>query len=106
MNIGLHLDDPQGWNGYAYGRNNPLKYVDPDGNDYRVCQVDENGKEFNCGVVQSNDKNNTEPFEQYAQSQGWYTQGSTLYDSTETKSALPLGSMVPRKELMQRLPNS
>ena len=59
-----------------------------------------------ASVVQSNDKNNTEPFEQYAQSQGWYTQGSTLYDSTETKSALPLGSMVPRKELMQRLPNS
>jgi RHS repeat-associated protein len=33
----MHMDDPQSWNGYAYGRNNPLKYVDPDGNNYHVC---------------------------------------------------------------------
>jgi RHS repeat-associated protein len=26
-----NLVDPQRWNRYAYGRNNPLKYVDPDG---------------------------------------------------------------------------
>lgn len=32
-----HMDDPQSWNGYAYGRNNPLKYTDPDGNNYHVC---------------------------------------------------------------------
>lgn len=25
------LTDPQSWNGYAYGRNNPLFFVDPDG---------------------------------------------------------------------------
>ena len=24
--------DPQRWNGYGYGRNNPVKYIDPDGN--------------------------------------------------------------------------
>ena len=29
--------DPQSWNGYAYARNNPLKYVDPDGRKYRLC---------------------------------------------------------------------
>jgi len=28
-----NLLDPQRWNRYAYGRNNPLRYVDPDGKD-------------------------------------------------------------------------
>ncbi len=32
--------DPQSWNGYAYARNNPLKYVDPDGLAYRICNTD------------------------------------------------------------------
>lgn len=30
-NWSANLVDPQRWNRYAYGRNNPLKYVDPDG---------------------------------------------------------------------------
>ncbi len=29
--ISENLVDPQRWNRYAYGRNNPLRYVDPDG---------------------------------------------------------------------------
>ncbi len=33
------LEDPQGWNGYAYARNNPFKYIDPDGLAYRVCPL-------------------------------------------------------------------
>ena len=32
--------DPQSWNGYAYARNNPLLYVDPDGRYFVVCQSD------------------------------------------------------------------
>ena len=32
--------DPQSWNGYAYARNNPLLYVDPDGRYFIVCQSD------------------------------------------------------------------
>ena len=40
----LNSDDPQSWNGYAYGRNNPLRYTDPEGLNYTVC--DTNGK--NC----------------------------------------------------------
>ncbi len=49
--VGGTRGDPQSWNMYAYGRNNPLKYLDPEGLAYRVCQIDEEGKEFNCGVV-------------------------------------------------------
>ncbi|MBL8233526.1 MAG: RHS repeat-associated core domain-containing protein, partial [Bryobacterales bacterium] len=39
--------DPQSWNMYAYGRNNPLKYVDPTGETYRVCDA----KEENCANI-------------------------------------------------------
>jgi RHS repeat-associated protein len=34
--VGGDLHDPQSWNAYAYARNNPLKYVDPEGLAYRV----------------------------------------------------------------------
>jgi len=27
-----HIGDPQSWNLYSYVRNNPLSFVDPDGN--------------------------------------------------------------------------
>ncbi len=33
----LNIDDPQSWNGYSYGRNNPLLNIDPTGSTY--CQV-------------------------------------------------------------------
>lgn len=35
--------DPQSWNGYAYARNNPLLYTDPDGQTFRIC-----GTSGNC----------------------------------------------------------
>lgn len=69
--------DPQSWNMYAYGRNNPLKYVDPDGQAYRVCQVDDKGKESNCGNV-DNDK----ALEDYAKAQGWIIKGGNLIDKS------------------------
>jgi RHS repeat-associated protein len=31
--------DPQSWNMYAYARNNPLLYTDPDGQTYRICDT-------------------------------------------------------------------
>jgi RHS repeat-associated protein len=36
-NVGASQDDPQSWNGYAYARNNPLVYTDPDGESYHIC---------------------------------------------------------------------
>ncbi|MFN8009048.1 MAG: ribonuclease domain-containing protein [Terriglobia bacterium] len=36
-NAGGIVPDPQSWNGYAYGRNNPLVYTDPNGEKYRIC---------------------------------------------------------------------
>jgi RHS repeat-associated protein len=38
LNVKDALVDPQRWNRYAYARNNPLKYVDPDGRDIAVIE--------------------------------------------------------------------
>jgi RHS repeat-associated protein len=43
---GAFLSDPQSWNGYAYARNNPLVYVDPDGRTFRLCDSDGNCQEI------------------------------------------------------------
>jgi RHS repeat-associated protein len=46
-----HLEntlDPQRWNRYAYGRNNPLRFVDPDGRDWLAeLFLGERGKDIN-----------------------------------------------------------
>lgn len=39
-NASADLEDPQSWNGYAYARNNPLKYVDRDGRQFEICPSD------------------------------------------------------------------
>jgi hypothetical protein len=36
-NASAKEEDPQSWNAYAYTRNNPLKYTDPDGRRYVIC---------------------------------------------------------------------
>ncbi|NLT33032.1 MAG: RHS repeat-associated core domain-containing protein [Acidobacteria bacterium] len=36
-NAGAVNEDPQSWNAYAYARDNPLKYVDPNGELYLIC---------------------------------------------------------------------
>ena len=33
----LKMADPQQWNMYAYTRNNPLTYVDPDGKELKLA---------------------------------------------------------------------
>jgi len=42
--------DPQRWNMYSYGRNDPLKYTDPTGQAVQVCTNDESGKQT-CVVM-------------------------------------------------------
>ena len=39
-NAGANPDDPQSWNGYAYARNNPLLYTDPDGRTFLIRRAD------------------------------------------------------------------
>ncbi len=39
-NIGAYAGNPQTWNGYTYGLNNPTLYRDPDGLKVRICGVD------------------------------------------------------------------
>jgi RHS repeat-associated protein len=41
-NAGATRKDPQSWNGYSYSRNNPLKYVDPDGLTYKLTDLNGN----------------------------------------------------------------
>jgi RHS repeat-associated protein len=41
-NAGAEADDPQTWNAYAYGLNNPLRYSDPDGLKVRVRDLNGN----------------------------------------------------------------
>ena len=47
-----HVGDPQSWNEYAYARNNPLRYVDPTGENATVstsCTTDANNHQT-CNV--------------------------------------------------------
>jgi RHS repeat-associated protein len=39
---GIDPYDPQSWNAYAYGRNNPLVYTDPTGESYQICDANGN----------------------------------------------------------------
>jgi RHS repeat-associated protein len=48
-----HVGDPQSWNEYAYARNNPLRYVDPNGENATVstnCTTDANNH-TTCNVT-------------------------------------------------------
>jgi RHS repeat-associated protein len=66
--------DPQTWNLYTYGRNNPLKFVDPDGHEPCVNGVNpENGNI--CVVHTEKPKSDDVPLTPYAQE--FYNQMST-----------------------------
>jgi RHS repeat-associated protein len=83
-NTGSDPGDPQSWNGYAYGRNNPLLFTDPTGRNYTVC--DTNGK--NCADLtdqQYADYRNANP-------NVYQTPGGTLNYVNENGSETTIGS--------------
>lgn len=64
--------NPQSWNLYSYGRNNPLIGIDDDGRSYRVC--DANGQ--NCSTM---DDNTFESDQSKDQKNGEYFQNGTMF---------------------------
>ncbi|MFY9553322.1 MAG: RHS repeat-associated core domain-containing protein [Blastocatellia bacterium] len=75
QNAGTTKKDPQSWNGYMYGRNNPLKYVDPDGLKVRV--YDENG---NYHDLSDEEANNSIFNKKYIKSIGFTVKGGNILD--------------------------
>jgi len=53
-NVGATEDDPQSWNAYAYSRNNPVLFTDPDGEKWKVCDG-----QGNCTEISDADAKNT-----------------------------------------------
>jgi len=79
-----HVGDPQSWNEYAYARNNPLRYVDPTGQNATVstsCSTDANDA-TTCNV------NISASFSIYAQ------QGSNLSQDQLNQAASTIQSSI------------
>ncbi len=49
--LAAHENDPQSWNLYQYARCNPLRYVDPTGEDYVLYEYNKDGKVINTYQV-------------------------------------------------------
>jgi RHS repeat-associated protein len=79
--VGVEESDPQTWNLYAYTRNNPLKFSDPDGLKVRIC--DTNG---NCVEVSDSDANRYLYNKKYQQQSGYRTDGKgNIFDTQGNK---------------------
>lgn len=85
-NASANPDDPQSWNGYAYARNNPLLYTDPDGRLYVVRRADGSteiitDEQFN---QIKNNPNNAEL--------GVVVKGGTIYNRNENGDLVSVGT--------------
>lgn len=80
-NAGADPADPQSWNGYAYARNNPLKYTDPDGREFRICDKA-------TGVCQNVSDETAKQYtfnKAYQKQNGYLTKGDgNIYDTQGT----------------------
>jgi RHS repeat-associated protein len=61
--------DPQSWSSYAYARNNPLKYQDPDGRAFKICDA-----QANCTIISDEDAKKYTFNKDYQKQNGYYTQ--------------------------------
>jgi RHS repeat-associated protein len=80
-NAGAINADPQSWNAYAYARNNPLRYTDPDGRNFHVC-VDNGQGGQNC-----TDYENDADFYRDAAANGAVLSGGNIYVNGEAIGA-------------------
>jgi hypothetical protein len=82
---GQQVEDPQSWNMYAYGRNNPLLYTDPTGRNYTVC--DSGGKD--CADLSDSQYSG---YLKANKGSIYQTAGGTLYAANQDGSATKVGS--------------
>lgn len=81
----FHMDDPQSWNGYAYAHNNPLRFSDPTGDTYQVC--DASGQ--HCSKL---DDKTFETEQAQDQKNGEYFQNGTIFHLDDNGNQVKDGS--------------
>lgn len=75
-NAGVNPEYPQTWNGYAYVNNRPTVFVDPDGREVIICDL--NGK---CGRLSDPDANRYFFNKAYQRANGYYVSRGKVYDT-------------------------